>query len=59
MSSLALVALMNVELSWRAPQVILNENQSRELREGESKREMCPWAISISILVIRCPTHIN
>jgi hypothetical protein len=19
--------------------------------------EMCPWAISISILVIRCPTH--
>jgi hypothetical protein len=22
-----------------------------------SEREMCPWAISISILVIRCPTH--
>jgi hypothetical protein len=21
------------------------------------EREMCPWAISISILVIRCPTH--
>jgi hypothetical protein len=23
------------------------------------EREMCPWAISISILVIRCPTHIE
>jgi hypothetical protein len=23
------------------------------------EREMCHWAISISILVIRCPTHIN
>jgi hypothetical protein len=23
------------------------------------EREMCPWAISISILVIRCPKHIN
>jgi hypothetical protein len=25
--------------------------------EGQAEREMCPWAISISILVIRCPTH--
>jgi hypothetical protein len=25
---------------------------------GESEREICPWAISISILVIRCSTHI-
>jgi hypothetical protein len=24
---------------------------------GASEREMCPWAISINILVIRCPTH--
>jgi hypothetical protein len=24
---------------------------------GLTEREMCPWAISISILVIRCPTH--
>jgi hypothetical protein len=24
-----------------------------------SEREMCPWAISISVLVIRCPTHID
>jgi hypothetical protein len=23
------------------------------------EREICPWAISISILVIRCPTHLN
>jgi hypothetical protein len=22
------------------------------------EREICPWAISISILVIKCPTHI-
>jgi hypothetical protein len=22
-----------------------------------SKREMCPWDISIIVLVIRCPTH--
>jgi hypothetical protein len=22
------------------------------------EREMCPWAISINVLVIRCPTHI-
>jgi hypothetical protein len=21
------------------------------------EREMCPWAISINVLVIRCPTH--
>jgi hypothetical protein len=24
---------------------------------GHIEREMCPWTISISILVIRCPTH--
>jgi hypothetical protein len=24
---------------------------------GEIEREMCPWAISIIVLVIRCPTH--
>jgi hypothetical protein len=24
----------------------------------EFEREMCPWAISIHVLVIRCPTHI-
>jgi hypothetical protein len=29
-------------------------------KESEDpKREMCPWSISISILVIRCPTHIE
>jgi hypothetical protein len=22
------------------------------------EREMCPWAISINVLVIRCSTHI-
>jgi hypothetical protein len=22
------------------------------------EREICPWAISINVLVIRCPTHI-
>jgi hypothetical protein len=26
-------------------------------KKGEIEREMCLWAISISILVIRCPTH--
>jgi hypothetical protein len=26
-------------------------------KKGEIEREMCTWAISISILVIRCPTH--
>jgi hypothetical protein len=36
----------------------LDEKSFRELR-SELEREMCPWAIYISILVIRCPTHIN
>jgi hypothetical protein len=27
-------------------------------KKGEIEREMCPWAISINDLVIRCPTHI-
>jgi hypothetical protein len=27
-------------------------------KKGEIEREICPWAISISTLVIRCPTHI-
>jgi hypothetical protein len=27
-------------------------------KKGEIEREMCPWAISINVLVIRCPTHI-
>jgi hypothetical protein len=26
-------------------------------KKGEFEREMCPWSISISILVIRFPTH--
>jgi hypothetical protein len=30
-----------------------------EIGLGVIEREMCPWAISISILVIRCPTHID
>jgi hypothetical protein len=25
----------------------------------KSEREMCPWAISINVLVIRCSTHID
>jgi hypothetical protein len=29
------------------------ERQPRAIRE----REMCSWAISINVLVIRCPTH--
>jgi hypothetical protein len=28
-------------------------------KRGDIEREMCHWAISISILVIRCPTHIE
>jgi hypothetical protein len=26
-------------------------------QKGEIEREMCPWAISISVLVIKCPTQ--
>jgi hypothetical protein len=26
-------------------------------RGMKSEREMCPWSISIIVLVIRCPTH--
>jgi hypothetical protein len=36
-----------------------NELLISELSMCNDEREMCPWAISISILVIRCPTHIN
>jgi hypothetical protein len=25
---------------------------------GKPEREMCPWAISINVLLIRCSTHI-
>jgi hypothetical protein len=25
-------------------------------KKGEIEREMCPWAICIIVLVIRCPT---
>jgi hypothetical protein len=31
----------------------LSKNQLNRACE----REMCPWAISITVLVIRCPTH--
>jgi hypothetical protein len=41
------------------------ENLSKELSMCNNsisclriEREMCPWAISINVLVIRCPTHI-
>jgi hypothetical protein len=27
-------------------------------KKGKIEREMCSWAISISVLVIRCPTQI-
>jgi hypothetical protein len=27
-------------------------------KDGTIEREMCPWSISINVLVIRCPTHI-
>jgi hypothetical protein len=27
------------------------------LGRGNPEREMCPWAISINVLVIRCPTQ--
>jgi hypothetical protein len=33
--------------------------QTQFLGHSVFEREMCPWAISISILVIRCPTHIE
>jgi hypothetical protein len=28
-------------------------------KKGEIEREMYPWAISINVLVIRCPTQIT
>jgi hypothetical protein len=28
-------------------------------KRSEIEREVCPWAISISVLVIRCSTHID
>jgi hypothetical protein len=35
--------------------VIIN---SFNINISTSEREMCSWAISINVLVIRCPTHI-
>ncbi len=34
--------------------------QEREVagQSAPGEREMCHWAISINVLVIRCPTHI-
>jgi hypothetical protein len=29
-----------------------------QISRGALEREMCPWVISINVLVIRCPTHI-
>jgi hypothetical protein len=29
-----------------------------ETKNGSIEREMCPWAIFINVLVIRCPTRI-
>jgi hypothetical protein len=42
-------------------QIQILKLQLQILEEGhdESEREMCLWAISISVLVIRCPTHID
>jgi DNA-directed RNA polymerase beta' subunit len=37
----------------------LSKSQIHSKHIVTSEREMCPWAISISILVIRCPTHIE
>jgi hypothetical protein len=31
--------------------------QRAGVRPRRPEREMCPWAISIIVLVIRCPTH--
>jgi hypothetical protein len=30
----------------------------QQIRVKADEREMCSWAISISVLVIICPTHI-
>jgi hypothetical protein len=35
----------------------LPDLQNLESGGGEGEREMCPWAISINVLVIRCLTH--
>jgi hypothetical protein len=40
------------------PRVATSSSSSPFVSSCEvSERKMCPWAISISILVIRCPTH--
>jgi hypothetical protein len=38
---------------------VLNMERERRKVKCKGEREMCPWAISISVLVIRCPTHID
>jgi hypothetical protein len=35
------------------------DHKDRTNTQVGSEREMCLWAISISVLVIKCPTHIN
>jgi hypothetical protein len=39
-------------------QVVVRKTSGGTCGVGGGEREMCPWAISINVLVIRCPTHI-
>jgi hypothetical protein len=34
-----------------------NKVNSSGKGKGDGEREMCPWAISIIVLVVKCPTH--
>jgi hypothetical protein len=39
------------------PLIIVQKHVHLTLHMFPREREMCPWTISISISVIRCPTH--
>jgi hypothetical protein len=41
----------------RCERLFVKNDVNEVVATETSEREMCPWAISISILVIRCPTH--
>jgi hypothetical protein len=66
-SSICIGVVWNVEVGCaeETSRLILNrcerlfvKNDVNEVVATEtSEREICPWVISISILVIRCPTH--
>jgi hypothetical protein len=52
-----LIGYLDVEENVRSKYVHRAILQSKYIPLIMTEREMCPWAISISILVIRCTTH--